>query len=78
MAAQHHKFLLSLLLVMENLNRPETFAPTLRDLGARHAAYGVRPEHYPIVGEALVRTLAAHLGPAWTPRWRGPGRRRTG
>lgn len=40
----------------------------LKDLGGRHVAYGVVPEHYPIVGEALLKTLEAALGEEWTPQ----------
>ena len=39
----------------------------LRLLGERHVAYGVIPEHYPIVGQALLSTLEAALGSSWTP-----------
>ena len=38
----------------------------LRDLGARHASYNVSQEHYPVVGEALIKTLDAALGEAFT------------
>lgn len=41
--------------------------PVLKDLGRRHVEYRVRPEHYPIVGGALLDTLAVALGPKWTP-----------
>lgn len=37
-------------------------------LGAKHVCYGVLPEHYPIVGEALLSTLETALGNSWTPR----------
>lgn len=53
----------------------EPVSKTLEALGARHVAYGVVPEHYPVVGEALLTTLAAALGDAWTPTaqegWKG-------
>jgi hemoglobin-like flavoprotein len=41
--------------------------PKLRELGARHVAYGARPEHYPVVGSVLIASLAAVAGEAWTP-----------
>jgi hypothetical protein len=44
---------------------PVTMA--LEELGARHVHYGVVPDHYPIVGEALLATLEVALGEAWTP-----------
>ena len=42
----------------------------LRSLGARHAGYGVRDEHYATVGGALLRTLEQGLGEAFTPEVR--------
>lgn len=38
----------------------------LKDLGARHAKYGVLEAHFPIVGQALIETLAAALGDKFT------------
>lgn len=49
------------------LDRPESLAPVLTALGERHAGYGVRDAHYPTVGAALLDTLAAGLGEAFTP-----------
>lgn len=56
------------------LDKPQTLLPVLRQLGARHGGYGVRPAHYDAVGTALLQTLAQGLGPhfdtatraAWT------------
>jgi hemoglobin-like flavoprotein len=39
----------------------------LQAMAMRHKDYGVRDEHYDKVGEALLWTLAAILGPAFTP-----------
>jgi hemoglobin-like flavoprotein len=52
--------------VIQNLRKPDVLAPALKGLGQRHAAYGVRPEHYPIVGAVLLDTFAACLGKRWT------------
>lgn len=49
------------------LDRPESLAPVLTALGERHASYGVLDAHYPTVGAALLDTLAAGLGDAFTP-----------
>ncbi|MDQ6432512.1 globin domain-containing protein [Mesorhizobium sp. LHD-90] len=35
---------------------------TVEDLAIRHLAYGVRPEHYDAVGEALIAMLRERLG----------------
>lgn len=47
-----------------------TLVPVLRQLGARHAAYGVRDEHYDVVGAALLKTLSQGLGDEFTPELR--------
>jgi nitric oxide dioxygenase len=52
--------------LVENLDAPDQVASLLRDLGARHAGYGVVPEHFPVVGEALLWTLEQGLGDAFT------------
>lgn len=41
--------------------------PVLKDLGARHVGYGTKPEHYALVGDALLWTLKRCLNEAFTP-----------
>lgn len=48
--------------VVDGLDNPDEVLPVARRLGARHAGYGVEPEHYDTVGEALLWTLALILG----------------
>lgn len=66
MAKQQEKLIKSLVLVVENLRRPDVLSDTLKGLGTRHVQYGALPEHYPMVGQALLKTFAAYLGPDWT------------
>jgi methyl-accepting chemotaxis protein len=40
----------TLVLLRKSLRDLESIVPKLYDLGARHVAYGARPEHYPVVG----------------------------
>ena len=40
--------------------------PVVQDLGVRHAGYGVEPEHYDIVCQALLWTLGQGLGEKFT------------
>jgi len=40
-----------------NLAKPERIGVALRQLGRRHAAYGVRPEHFALVEDALLFAL---------------------
>lgn len=49
-------------LAVEGLDRMEEFVPELRELGTRHAGYGVEDHHYETVGVALLWTLEAALG----------------
>ena len=51
---------------LQLLDRPAALMPVLRSLGARHAGYQVRPEHYDTVGSALILTLEQGLGSAFT------------
>ncbi|MDJ0901701.1 MAG: globin family protein [Xenococcus sp. MO_188.B8] len=67
MAEQKKKLLDSLVLVVENLRMPEILDQALRGLGARHVKYGALPEHYPLVGIALLTTFEQYLGDKWTP-----------
>lgn len=49
------------------LERPEDLRVALEQLGARHAGYGVKTEHYDVVGTALVDMLASVLAENFTP-----------
>lgn len=67
MKKQGKKLLTSLVLVVENLRNPEALESALNALGARHVGYGVIPEYYKSVGEALLMTFEQYLGEDWTP-----------
>jgi methyl-accepting chemotaxis protein len=59
----------ALVLLRRSLGHLPAIVPTLRRLGARHVAYGARPEHYPVVGEVLIAAMAEIAGPAWRPEY---------
>lgn len=44
-----------------------TLVPVLEGLGKRHVGYSVVPEHYDVVGQALIKSLQTALGPKMTP-----------
>lgn len=67
MTNQKKKLMQTLGVAVTNLHQVETIVPVVQDLGRRHVAYGVRPEHYDIVGAALLYTLEKGLGDAWNP-----------
>ncbi|RWM19602.1 MAG: hemin receptor [Mesorhizobium sp.] len=66
MGKQGSKLMAALGFVVHGLSRAETILPTVQDLARRHVGYGVEEHHYPIVGQALIETLDAGLGPAFT------------
>jgi nitric oxide dioxygenase len=65
-AQQRAKLMAALRTVVGALDRLERVLPMLRDLGRRHARYGIEPEHYATVGAALIWTLEQGLGPDFT------------
>lgn len=52
--------------VVKGLGRPKEILPAVEELGRRHSNYGVQPEHYSTVGEALMWALQTGLGDAFT------------
>lgn len=52
--------------VVSALDQPDQLLESCRALGVRHAGYGVLEEHYDDVGTALLKTLHAGLGDAYT------------
>jgi hemoglobin-like flavoprotein len=67
---QKKKLLSTLALVVRSLHAPENILKPAQNLAVKHLDYGVRPEHYTLVGNALLRTLKKGLGDAFTPEVR--------
>jgi hemoglobin-like flavoprotein len=59
----------TLVLLRKSLRNLEAIVPKLRELGARHVAYGAQPDHYPVVGEVLIASMAEIAESAWTPEY---------
>src|SRR5205809_4107777 len=66
MSEQRKKLQQSLALIVEHMQHPEVLGDMLQELGQRHVTYGIRPEHYPLVGAVLLETFADFLGKHWT------------
>ena len=64
---QRRKLMATLTFVVNGLANLQSVLPAASALAARHVAYGAKPEHYPVVGAALLWTLEKGLGNAWTP-----------
>src|ERR1700704_2781636 len=67
MKEQRKKLMATLAVVVGGLSNLEAVLPAASALAKRHVNYGAKPEHYPIVGGALLWTLEKGLGDAWTP-----------
>jgi len=66
MAEQRRRLMATLAVVVNGLNNLPSVLPAASALAKRHVSYGVKPEHYSVVGEALLWTLARGLGPQWS------------
>jgi hemoglobin-like flavoprotein len=67
MKEQRKKLMTTLAVVVNGLSNLESVLPAASALAKRHVNYGAKPEHYPVVGGALLWTLEKGLGEAWTP-----------
>jgi hemoglobin-like flavoprotein len=67
MSVQGDKLMKALAAVVAGLEQLDRVVPVAQDLARRHLRYGVKREHYAVVGTALLWTLEQGLGPAFTP-----------
>jgi hemoglobin-like flavoprotein len=67
MEPQYVKLMDMLNTIVLRLDRLEDHAGELAEMAHRHAGYGTKPEHYKMVGSALLWTLEKGLGKDWTP-----------
>ncbi|MDJ1185295.1 globin family protein [Roseofilum casamattae] len=67
MKEQAKKLFASLALIVKNLKQPDKLTEALKALATRHVAYGVLPNHYPIIGMNLIKTMSMVLKEQWTP-----------
>jgi hemoglobin-like flavoprotein len=64
--AHAKKFMITMALIINDLSNLEQTLPAVRYLGQRHVGYGVQPEDYQMVGQALLWALAEKLGDAFS------------
>jgi hemoglobin-like flavoprotein len=69
MPRQKQMLLGALVLLRKSLRQLDRIVPALREMGARHVAYGATAEHYPVVGQVLLASMAEVAGPAWRPEY---------
>jgi hemoglobin-like flavoprotein/ferredoxin-NADP reductase len=66
MDEQNERLLNALLALVQGVDDPDHLVRQLQQLGRDHRKFGVREIHYAAVGKALIATLVAFAGPAWT------------
>lgn len=66
MTEQGQKLMKMINTAVNGLDRLEEIVPAVQDLGKRHVGYGVKDQDYDTVGGALLWTLEAGLGDAFT------------
>jgi hemoglobin-like flavoprotein len=66
MVEQGKKLMKMINTAVNGLDRLGEIVPAVQQLGVRHVSYGVKDEHYGTVGAALLWTLEAGLGDAFT------------
>src|SRR5262245_15043002 len=69
MSRQKSMLLGALVLLRKSLRDLDAVVPKLYELGARHVAYGARPEYYPVVGTVLIASMAEVAGEDWRPEY---------
>jgi hemoglobin-like flavoprotein len=67
MEAQRKKFFDTLDEIVRHLEQPDKTMSDLLVLGNSHVDYGVKPDQYPAVCDALVEAMKQSAGKAWTP-----------
>ena len=66
MKDQHKKLWSTLTVVAQGFRHREELTNTLLELGAKHKAYGVRPQDYDTVRVTLLKTFQEFLGESWS------------
>lgn len=67
MEPQYVKLMDMLNAIVIRLDRLDEYGKELAEMAERHVGYGVKTEHYKMVGNALLWTLNKGLGKDWTP-----------
>jgi NAD(P)H-flavin reductase/hemoglobin-like flavoprotein len=67
MAVQSDRLVAALGRFVSDVENLPAVTSVIEQLGRDHRRFAVRAEHFPLVGEAMLATLAHFLGPDWTP-----------
>lgn len=67
MSRQYQKLMDMISTIVARLDKLDDLTGDIMAMGIRHQAYGVKPEQYKLVGDALIWTLEQGLGRDFTP-----------
>ena len=62
------KLMQTLSFVVSSLNHLDSISANIKSLGERHHKYGVQPQYYGFVGEAMLWAFEQTLGQKFTPQ----------
>ena len=65
MEAQYRKLIEMLNVIVARLEKLDELKSEITSMAERHVSYGVKPQHYNLVGVALIWTLQKALGNEW-------------
>ena len=66
MQVQRSRLVRALVHIVQMVDRPDDLLPFLRQLGRDHRKFGVMTPHFEAVGMALISSVKAYCGSAWT------------
>ena len=67
MTQQYNKLIDMITVIVIRLDHLDMLTGDIAAMAQRHVGYGVKTEHYKLVGDALLWTLEKGLGHDWTP-----------
>ena len=77
MDVQRSRLLGAIVTAVQTLDDPDTFDEYLRALGRDHRKFHVQPDHYEVVGGALIESLRTFAGEQWSSSTTRRGATRT-
>jgi NAD(P)H-flavin reductase/hemoglobin-like flavoprotein len=66
MDVQRDRLFRALVSVVQGMDQPDSLMPMLRQLGRDHRKFGVRPEHYDVMGRALIGAVKEYSYGDWS------------
>ena len=68
LVAREKKFAESLFSIIKNIRNPSLLDRAINNVKIIYTSLGILPEHYPLLGKTLLKSLKFYLGPGWTPQ----------